>query len=327
MKRNRNWSLLALGVVGVAVGVSMREAVLSRDDELPVRVRQAVPPVKRTPSPEEIAGPHLQWAEQEAADVLNEHLAQLDLFFAEARQHTPQFADRALGWSSKWRLAAEYVPFTKGGRHEAFIRQEFEQHIFTPQQLAEVVEHVVANYLTHLRSIESQMLVKVRADTDDFPETFIVAELDESRFRSRYDEAVSQALAATGSGLRSDIATQLVSLIAGEVLTQVATRLGVSAGILGTGAASSWATFGVGLVVGLIVDQIVSWVWDWYADPTGNLAVQLDSKLAGLNRLIVDGADGVQGLRARLKAYSQDRARVRKEAVLAVLQTPALPTN
>jgi hypothetical protein len=165
------------------------------------------------------------------------------------------------------------------------------------------------------------MLVKVRADVADFSATYVIAELDETELRARYDDALSQAVAATGNGLRSDIATQLVSLIAGEVLTQVATKLGISAGILGTGAASSWATFGVGLVVGLIVDQIVSWVWDWYADPTGSLVLQLNTKLDRLNRLIVDGSDEGQGLRSRLKAYSKDRARVRKAAVLAVLQT------
>jgi hypothetical protein len=116
------------------------------------------------------------------------------------------------------------------------------------------------------------------------------------------------------------VATQVVSLITGEVLTQVATRLGVSAGILGTGAASSWATFGIGLVVGIIVDQIVAWVWDWYADPTGTLAGQLGTRLDGVNRLIVDGSDDVQGLRSRLEAYAEQRAAMRETALLAILQ-------
>ncbi|MGH7134682.1 MAG: sulfatase-like hydrolase/transferase, partial [Pirellulales bacterium] len=68
------------------------------------------------------------------------------------------------------------------------------------------------------------------------------------------------------------------------------------------------------------VDQIVSWIWDWYADPIGSLATQLNAKLDGIQRLIVDGSDDVQGLRSRLKVYAEERARVRASAVLAVLR-------
>lgn len=266
----------------------------------------------------------MRWADEESAKFLDEHLRQIELFFADSKKHTPEFADRALGWSSKWRLAADWVPFTKGDRHEAYLRGQFEELIFTPSQLAEVIEQTISSYLAHLRSLEGEVLVKIRADTADFSETYVVARLDETKWEASYDEALSQAVAATGGGIRSDVATQLVGLIAGEVLTQVATRLGVSAGILGTGAASSWATFGVGLVVGLIVDQIVSWVWDWYADPVGSLSAQLDSKLDELRRLVIDGSDDVSGLRSRLMDYTKQRASVRRAAVLALLEQPVV---
>jgi hypothetical protein len=321
MKTNR--TLLAIGFLGVVIGMVVRQTAVDsarQRVESPVTVSAAQPPAKPVPSPEEIARPHLIWADQQSAEVLEAHLRQIDVFFADAKQNTPAFADRALSFSSKWRLVADHVPFTRGGRHEAFLRSKFEQHIFKPAELGETVEQVVASYLAHIRSIEAEMLVKVRADVADFSETYLVAQLDEAKLLARYDEALSQALAATGGGLRSDVATQVVSLIVGEVLTQVATRLGVSAGILGTGAASSWATFGIGLAVGLIVDQIVCWVWEWYADPSGNLARQLADKLDGLNRMIVDGSDEVQGLRSRLKAYASERAGLRESAVLAVLQ-------
>ncbi|HET6882515.1 MAG TPA: hypothetical protein VFI31_20275 [Pirellulales bacterium] len=316
-------SLVAFAFVAVTSGVVVRRALLLSSVARPIETIAAStpsPPPKPAPSPEEIARPHLRWAQQEAARLLDEHLQQVAVFFDDAKQNTPEFADRALGWSSKWRLVADHVPFTQGGRHPTFIRSQFEQHVFTPDQLSDLVEHVVASYLAHLRSVESEMLVRVRADVADIPEAYAIAQFDDARLQTRYDEALAQALAATSSGVRSEVATLVVSEIAGEVLTQVAIKLGVSAGILTTGAASSWATFGVGLVVGLIVDQIVSWVWDWYADPIGSLATQLDNKLDGMQSLIVDGSEGVQGLRSRLKAYADERARVRETAVLAVLQ-------
>ncbi len=89
--------------------------------------------------------------------------------------------------------------------------------------------------------------------------------------------------------------------------------------MVGTGAASGWVTLGVGAVVGLIVDQIVSWVWDWYADPEGSLSKELDSKIDQINKLIVDGSNEVQGLRARLVNFAHDRAPLRSSATLLLL--------
>jgi hypothetical protein len=315
--------LLTAGVLGVFV-VTVPRGVFQTTHEASTFPGETVapsPPARIAPSPGEIIRPHLAWAQRQSEEVLGEYLRQMDDFFETAKKGTPEFADRALGFGSKWRLVADHVPFTRGGRHEKFLRSQFEDHVFRPSQLGDMVEQVVAGYLAHTRSIEGEMLVKLRADVADFPETYVLAELDEANWRARYDEALSDALAATGSDLRSDVAGQVVSLIAGEVLTQVATRLGVSAGILGTGAASSWATFGIGVVVGLVVDQIVAWVWDWYADPTGTLVGQLNTRLDHVNRLIVDGADDMQGLRARLKAHAAQRAVIRETALLAILQT------
>jgi hypothetical protein len=318
------FSLLAIGSLGVIVGITVSETAWQSSREPPTLSTEATappPPARPVPSPEEIARPHLEWAQQQSADVLDEHLNQVAVFFFEAQKNTPQFAKRVLSFGSKWRLAVDYVPLTHGGRHQAFIRRQFNELIFKPSELAEDIEQVISSYLAHVHSIEAEMLVKLRADVADFSDTYALAQFDAASLQAEYDDALAQAVASAGGSLRSDVSSQLVSLIAGEVLTQVAVKLGVSAGILGTGAASSWATFGIGLVVGVIVDQIVSWVWDWYADPVGNLAHQLNRKLDELNRLIVEGSDDAAGLRSRLKTYAEERARLRETAVLALLQT------
>jgi hypothetical protein len=314
--------LLLLGFLGVVVAVILGRPLLESARERPTSP-PTPPQVKLPPPPERVAKPHLRVAELEAERAIEEHVKALDTFFADAKKGTRTFAEEALSWSSKWRLAAGYMPFTDGDRHQKFIRSKFEEHVFKADQLEEAVKQVVRSYLAHIRSIESRMLVDLRADVSDFPNTYPLAQLDNKQLQENYDLVLSRAIAATGGDLRADIATQLVSIIAGEVLTQVAVRLGVSAGILGTGAASAWVTFGIGVVVGLIVDQIVSWVWDWWADPRGNLAVELDKKLDEMNRLIVDGSADVKGLRARLKEFAQERSAMRKTAVLSLLQSTA----
>lgn len=311
--------LVFLGFIGVVLAVVFGRPLLEffSEQQKPTTPTQ----IKLPPPPEKVAKPHLSRAEQETERAIDEHVKAIDNFFADSKKNTRAFAAEALSLSSKWRLVADYIPFTDGDRHQKFIRQKFEEHVFKPDQLEEAVKQVIRSYLAHVRSVESKMLVDLRADVSDFPTAYPLAQLNDKRLQESYDQALSRAIAATGGDLRADIANQLVSIIAGEVLTQVAVRLGVSAGILGTGAASGWATLGIGFVVGLIVDQIVSWVWDWWADPKGSLAAELDKKLDEMNRLIVDGSSDIQGLRDRLKQFSQERSATRKTAVLDLLQS------
>ncbi len=255
-RKSTHW-LLVLGFLGVLVAVILGRPLLESLRESS-SAAPTPPQIKFPPPPDEVARPHLGKAEQAAERAIEEHVKALDAFFADAKKGTRTFAGEALSWSSKWRLVADYVLFTDANRHQRFIRSKFEEHVFKADQLEETVKQVVRSYLAHIRSIESQMLVDLRADVADFPTTYLLAQLDDRRLQESYDQALSKAIAATGGDLGADIATQLVSIITGEVLTQVAIRLGVSAGILGTGAASGWASLGIGVVVGLIVDQIVS---------------------------------------------------------------------
>lgn len=324
MRRKPTFIMLAAGSVAVVVGVLAREPIVAFLRPAPEGAEQQAPSrpkVRLPPTPEEVAKPHLAWAAEECDRVVEEHLKALDAFFADSQRNTPAFAAQALSWGSKWRLIADYVPYTKGGRHETFIRQKFEQHVFKPAELEEAVSQVVAGYLQHVNSIEGRMLVRIRADVAEFPSAYLISRVNPTGLQAAYDEALARAMRAASANLRADVATELVSIITGEVLAQVAVRLGVSAGILGSGAASTWATFGIGLVVGVIVDQIVSWVWDWYADPKGNLARQLDQKLDEINRMIVDGTEGVTGLRTRLHEFAGQRAALRRQAVLALLES------
>jgi hypothetical protein len=316
MKSKPTFIMLAISFLGVVIGVIAREPLVALFRKVP---KPQPVQVKLPPSPEEAAKPHLDWAEQESQRSIKEHVEAIDSFFTDAKKNTGAFADEALSWASKWRLIVDHVPFTSGGKHEAFIRSKFEECVFKPSQLEESVKQVVASYLKHVESIEGEMLVRIRADVADFPSTYLVAQMDENKIHDLYEQALSRAMASTGSSLSSDVGQQLVSIITGEVLTQVLIRLGVSSAILGTGAASSVATLGIGLIVGLIIDQLVAWVWDWYADPRGNLTTELNKKLDEINRLIVDGSADGKGLRQRLTEYATERGPVRTQPVLSIL--------
>lgn len=314
--------LTTLGFVGVVIGVIVGRPLINSllRPATPPPATSNVSPSKFAPAPQTLAKPHLDSAKSKTEDVIEGRLIPVRTFFDDSKKNTRQFAQVALGWGSKWRLMADYTPFTKGGRHETYIREQFEQSVFSAQQLEDIVSSAVSEYLSEIRSIENQMLVSLRADVAGFPDAYPIAQLDETQLRAKFDEAIQDAIAATGSQVQADIGTQLVSIIGGEVLTQVAVRLGISAGILGTSAASGLATLGISVVVGIIVDQIVSWVWDWWADPTGDLAANLDVKLDEMRTLICDG-NTTKGLRQRFQSLAAERAEIRETAILDLLSS------
>ncbi len=328
MTAKRQIVLLVVGVCGITLGVLAREPIWELFHKRPepqppvVKLPPPSPPSKPVPTPRDIAKPHLTWAEQQTERVVDEHLKALDGFFSDAKKNTPAFAAEALSWGSKWRLIADYVPYTRGGRHEEFMREKFEKFVFTPATIEQAVDQVVKSYLQEVRSIEGTMLVRIKADVSDFPTEYPIATFDQKRLEQVYGEAIKQAIDAAKNDATVDVSlavsSEVLSMIVLGVLRQVAVELGVSAGILGAGAGSAVETFGIGLVVGVIVDAIVSWVWDWYADPKGELAAKVNTKLDDIHDLIVDGSKTVKGLRSRLREIAErERACVKRLSSLS----------
>ncbi len=343
--------MLVTACIGVVVGTLAREPILAlfREKESP----PAQPTLKLPPTADEVARPNLTWADDECKRVIDKHIAAIDTFFADAKRNTPAFAEDALSYGSKWRLIGDHartipyyylkygkyvsvevlvvdlvrpdliekLPKEPGDSHQQFIREKFEERVFKADQLQAAVAQAVDSYLKHVKSIESQMLVKMREDVADFPATYVIGRLDDQKLQQSYDEAVSRAITATKKDLGANIGTEIASQITGQVLAHVAVRLLVSSGILAAGAESAPATFGIGLAVAIIVDDIVSRVWNWYADPKGSLAAEVDKKLDEIRRLILDGTNDAKGLRVQLQDIANERARVRSEAVLTILNS------
>ncbi len=328
MTTKRRVIFLVIAVVGVTLGVFARapiwELVHRKPEPKPPELKLPLPS-KLVPTPRDIASPHLAWAEKETERVIDEHIKALDGFFADAKRNTRSFAGEALGWGSKWRLIADYVPYTRGGRHEAFMREKFEEYVFTPASVEHAISQVVESYFQEVKSIEGAMLVRIKADLSDFSTEYPIATFDKSRVEQLYGEALQNAINAAKNDATVDasllVTSEVLSTIVLGVLRQVAVELGVSAGILGTGAGAAVETLGIGLVVGLIVDAVVSSIWDWYADPKGELAAKVNAKVDDIHHLIVDGSKTVKGLNSRLREIARERTRARETAVLSVMKT------
>jgi hypothetical protein len=264
--------------------------------------------------------PTLAWTDAEATAAVERQLAHLARFFAEARGRTPKFAEGVLGWGSKWRFVVDKVPYTKGDRHAEFLRKVFAEQLFSDKELTQAIEQIARGYADSLTDVENQMLVRLRQDVVGLPVAELPQFQDVSSLQTAYGSALKQAQTHVGASVNGDVASLVMSLVVQEVVTQVAVRLGVSAGVLGVGAGSSWATLGVGLVVGVIVDQMIGWVWDAWADPQGQLALDMNKKLSQLERMIIEGDEKSPGLRTRLLEFSRQRAEQRRYAIHQLLK-------
>ena len=306
MENRQRVVLLALVTIGVTIGVFARQPIW----ELIQGEPKTKPPVlklppKVVPSPDEIAKPHLSWAEQQTLEKIDEHIKALDLFFSDAKKNTPDFAKEAMDFSSKYYLVQEYIPFTRKGKHEEYIRRLFEKHLLTSAKIEQTLKRVVESYLQEVKSIEGSMLVKIKADISEFPTEYPVADYDANRLEQIIDEALQPSIEASKSEIQQD----LVSLVVCEVLEGAALILGRSAGIIGAGTTFSVETLGVTLVGALIIDAFISYVWDWWKDPKGELAFKVNTKLDEANSLIKDK------LKERMVEVANKRSVIRKTAV------------
>ena len=272
-------------------------------------------------TPRTIAERHLKWAEKESAAGERE-VAPVREFFKEARQHTRQFAEATLSFESKSKLIWDFV--TRNVDHSVFLRERFSSLVFSQEELDQLVEGVVAGYIRHLEDVESQLLVRMKADLANLPEGTRIGALKPQELATRLDTVMHDAIAATQTELRNGVGLEIASYIAGEIVTQATLQLATSSGILGTGAVSGPMTFGVSVVVGFIVDQIVSEIYNQAFDPAGELSDKLSKHLAEMERLVIEGTPQSPGLIGRLGQFSQRRGTARRQAIQSTLvqQTP-----
>lgn len=262
-----------------------------------------------------ISTPHLLACGNRIEAAIPTHFEPLIDLLNRARNRVPEFSKSALSFSSKWRLALDYIPFTDGQRSPEFLNHAFQTQVLSPDDLEKAIFEVIESYLKEVRTAENQMLLDIRADLDDFPSVNFTEWKDDAALQARFEHAVSIALASSTHDLQSSVSGQLVSLVAGEVLAQVAVRMGVSAGILGAGAASGWATFGIGVVAGVIIDQIVTQVWAFANDPQKELTLEIQKQIDSLQQLLCDGDEQVKGLKQHFYRIGEERSQLRRNAI------------
>jgi hypothetical protein len=109
----------------------------------------------------------LQEADSASWALIDHQAGRVQEFFSRGRQAAQPFAEEVLGFRSKWEFAKAKLPFTDADGHERFLKECFERHLFTADDLQQCLQSAVAGYATALSGIENRFLTSARADLSD----------------------------------------------------------------------------------------------------------------------------------------------------------------
>lgn len=274
----------------------------------------------------------LSEADEKSTAAMTQRLNPVTQLFAKGRKGAKGFADEALSFSGKIALVKGMLRIGQGDAHAEFLKEAFARHVFSEAELTEALTAAVRGYLIDLDGVESEMLVKLRADLADLDHSGQAMPSylrSEEEFRSEYQRLAAQTLATMkldgavtvgreiGLWVASDVATQMVM----QVARGAAAEMGVGAGILGAGAASAVETLGVGMVVGFILDAFLDSVFKSLGyDPAAKIAGQVQFSLDRLETALTEDTFlvwfGKKGtLREQLEKLHEIRSKLRRQTI------------
>ena len=196
--------------------------------------------------------------------------------------------------------------FSDEEEYKKYIKEKFEQHIFTDRALAAAFKRAIAGGVKDIESIENELAVALRQEILDrslSPEEIPIAV-------EKFEKAMERVVTASQRGATKSasklVASELIvsrlviSEVARQVVQKVLARLGVSVGALAAGAGSSWWSLGATLVIGIVVDQIWKWVDDPAEDVEREMIATLDKRAHDMSTAIEEEMKGEISQRRKL---------------------------
>jgi len=254
--------------------------------------------------------PHLKDADASEAAIVERQLDSIREFFDDRRQGATAFAEIALSLGGKWAWLKGAVTFDDGASHRQYLRERFEQLVFRGEDLRAVLAGAVTRTLNELKSLENNLLTRIRADVSAadllLGNSLPALQIDEAFFRA-YENAAKEVLSVMAREMGITIGREVVAWVAADIAAQVIARIGTSAGILGAGVASGAATLGIGVGVAFLVDMLVDWILKRIGhDPVNEVAQKVRDSLDRTRDFLTNGAPAAVRVYSRLRHLEQN---------------------
>ena len=248
--------------------------------------------------------PILDEAEAKAEEAVGRCLEPLREFFRARKAGAPAFAVQVLSLSGKYSYVKSFLRIDDS--HARFLAEQFDQLIFPPRDLQEVLEAVVKAYAKDLEVLENELLVRLRADlaeSDLGRGKLRLALGSDLEFRQQVQRAAAQLAPAlgldlgvlTGSALATtvgpaNLAADLVATTVLRVASAIAAEMGISTTFYGSGVLSGGVTIVAGVAVMWVLDGVLhKALASCGYDAERDVARELEKVLDETHRRIVHG--------------------------------------
>lgn len=251
-----------------------------------------------------LLGTSLAVFEEDTLALTDKCLDQIHHFFDERKERIPLFCTQALGWEGTWKALT-----SRAGQRQ-FIKNKFQEIIFTQDELNAVLEEALRDFQYGLQQAESQLLVRANAEVlDSAPWTRPSSQSSDTTLSALLNEVSNDA----NDGARQDLALEVTDRITTEALKKVitlvarsaASKLGISVPIVTAGASGAAISAGGSLIFSLILDSILDKVITWFDDPKADLQLSVGQGIDDLWEHILYGDEEAWRIHARLLQLSQ----------------------
>lgn len=226
-----------------------------------------------------------------------------------------QFAERLLSWRGKWALLKSQVPGSDASSLRDFIQRVFEETVLSGADVEAILRRAAVEFGREQQAVGNRLLLDLRLDLDlpgraleDGRSGAVAGASSDPVSPAAWEHGVSPVM-------RQDVIAQ-AAILAGTELAGVATvQLALSAGVLGTGGALAPETLGLSLVAGILADLGLSRLYRAVAAPEAKIAAHARHLVMDMADRLVEGTEGIPGIRARLEALAVEENARRREVL------------
>ena len=107
---------------------------------------------------------HVDEARQKASKGITRRAAEFSDFINPRKSGAKPFSKDLVSLYGKWRAVSPSLPFADKEGHKKYVEEEFEQHIFTKQDLAVSFKGVIERIVKDIESIENELAVTLERE-------------------------------------------------------------------------------------------------------------------------------------------------------------------
>jgi hypothetical protein len=293
--------MVCCGMLAVALATGVQGVSAQSPQSQTSRTQRALPPAAEQTLTEANRESHAQLAtvERQWRDIFRE---------TRSRERLKGFVGETLDIFEKLRQVHDFA--VNPGGTDARVTGLFRKRIMDADTLCNLLEKSLSDYCRSLDEQDQALFIKLKIDREAGRTKLSRSVIDPASFKRPIHATASSAVTA----VQNDMARSVAAFVASEAIGMGVKRAARDLGINRT-EEGSLADF----ITGLVIDIGVNAAVDAATDPTPKMVADLESRLQGAERSILDGTIQSPGFITTLRRITDERAAARRALLEAEL--------